>query len=168
MERLNDSHRGTPRPEKPTRGSRFELDKLIAQSDRFEACVNQDFDACGYSRSESEIIRCRHAIDNDASIIATRYSLNDRSVVGHGRSSGHRIPTRSIIKTAINPTQVPSSHKTLESFVNCCSAAYIDKISGSPNRIWSRPNTCKDACLQVSSCFHRDIHVRSIPHCSDM
>jgi hypothetical protein len=38
MERLNHSHCGTPRPKQPTGCGRFELDYLIAQTNRFEAC----------------------------------------------------------------------------------------------------------------------------------
>ena len=45
MECLDHSHRGTPRPKKPTGCGRFELDYLIAQTNRSEACINQDFDA---------------------------------------------------------------------------------------------------------------------------
>jgi hypothetical protein len=138
MERLNHSHRGTPRPEKPTRCGRFELDYLIAQTNRFEACANQDFDACGHSRRESEIVPRRHAIDHDASVIATRYSLYDCPVARHSRSSGERIPARPVVKTAINPTQVAPGHETLESFVDCCPAGDIDEISRGPDRIWCR------------------------------
>jgi hypothetical protein len=105
--------------------------------------VNQDFDACGYSRRESEIVRRRHGIDHDASVIATRYSLDDCPVVRHSRSSGELIPARPVVKTAINPTQVAPGHETLESFVDCCPAGYIDEISWGPDRIWCRLDTRK-------------------------
>jgi hypothetical protein len=134
MERLNHSHRGTPRPEKPTRCGRFELDYLIAQTNRFEACVNQDFDACGYSRRESEIVRRRHAIENDASVIAPRYSLDDCPVIRHSRSSGDLIPARPVIKITMNPTHVSPGHERLESFVDCSSAGEICYIFRTSSR----------------------------------
>ena len=124
LERLNHSHCGTPRPEQATGCGRFELDYLIAQTNRFEACVNQGFDACGYGRRESEIVRRRHAVDDDASVVATRYSLDDCPVVRHSRSSGNLILARPVVKTAINPTQVSPGHETLERFVDCCSAGF--------------------------------------------
>jgi len=133
MECLDHSHRGTPRPKKPTGCGRFELDYLIAQTNRSEACINQDFDACGYSRRESEIVRRRHAIENDASVIAPRYSLDDCPVIRHSRSSGELILARPVVKTTIDPTQFSPGHETLESFVDCSSAGDIDEISRGPD-----------------------------------
>lgn len=113
VQRLDDPHRRTVRPEQLARGGRSEGYGLFAECDRAQARVCMHDDLTGHRITETEIIGRGHAIHQHAGLVSPRDSLDHAPVVRNRHVAREPVETRPIIKAPIKATDVRGQGKAL-------------------------------------------------------
>ncbi len=111
------------------------MDLLVAELDRLQTRVNQDFDTCRHSGGEAEIVSGGHAVDDGTRLAATGDSADDGAIVGYGRAGVQLALARLIIEASVDAAQATRSDETLQCLVARGTAAEIGEIAGRPDLV---------------------------------
>ncbi len=84
VERLNDTHGGTPRPMEATGRRVLKLNGQVAKFDRFQPRIRKYDRARRHSVGESQIVGCRDPVDNHPHLIPPCESVDDVLIIGKG------------------------------------------------------------------------------------
>jgi hypothetical protein len=133
MERLHDSHGGTPRPVQPAGRGLLELDDQVVQPDRSASrvCVNDD--ACWYRGGQAEIVGGGHPVDERAYLVPPPNRVDDSTVVGHYWLLCQPVYTRDVIEAAVDASEVSLLNESLQNFVNRGAATEVEEVDGRPD-----------------------------------
>ena len=134
-QRLNDAHGRPAGPIETAGRGELEMDLLVAELDRLQTCVDQDFDTCRHSGGEAEIVSGGHAVDDGTRLVAAGDSADDGAIVGYGRAGGQLVLARLIIEASVDAAQATRSDETLQCLVDRGAAAEIGEIAGRPDLI---------------------------------
>ena len=135
VQRLNDTHGRSAGPIETAGRGELEMDLLVAELDRLQTCVNQDFDTCRHSGGEAEIVSGGHAVDDGARLVAAGDSADDGAIVRYGRSVSQLVLARLIIEASADAAQATRSDESLQCLVDRGAAAEIGEIARRPDLI---------------------------------
>ncbi|AHE55592.1 hypothetical protein NX02_19665 [Sphingomonas sanxanigenens DSM 19645 = NX02] len=92
-----------------------------------------DYDLPRNSRRQPQIVRRRHAIDNEPGLIAPAYRVNDRPGLRRAASTGQTVEARQIVESSIEAIQLLGLHQSLECLVDPSARPEIEKIHRRPH-----------------------------------